>query len=41
MSLPPIACSLRVAAQPLKGQHQRSGKAGSAVFLGNADPLRT
>jgi hypothetical protein len=32
MKLPPIACSLRVAAQPLKGQHLPPGKAGSAVF---------
>ncbi|MDT4847747.1 hypothetical protein FQZ97_818150 [compost metagenome] len=32
MGLPPIACALRVAAPPLKGQRQRPGKAGSAAF---------
>ena len=29
----PVAGSLRVAASPSRGQHQRPGKAGSAVFL--------
>jgi len=28
----PIACPLRVAAPPLKGQRQRPGQAGSAAF---------
>ena len=28
----PIACSLRVAAQPLKGQRLWPGKAGSTAF---------
>ena len=35
----PIACSLRVAAPPLKGQHQRPGKASSAVSLGSTRAL--
>ena len=28
----PVACALRVAAPPLKGQCQQPGKAGSAAF---------
>jgi hypothetical protein len=39
MTPTPIACSLREAAPPLKGQHLQPGKAGSAVFLNHTATL--
>ena len=38
MTTTPIACPLRVAAPPLKGQRLRPGKAGSAAFWYGVSP---